>query len=227
MQVPEDRLRLVEHLVAAHQGRYEWQSPREPQTLEALLLHYADDTDAKMQQALDLVRAGEEGWTDYSRSLPPLVPEAPRGARPERGATRGPDGASGSGHAVALRLTPSGADGAGGTDRDGPGFIFQACLCANGAGALVGTGPGFSPCVLVRQSRGRPGGDTSRYSSRRGGIELSGNIGGVVGRGCRPSSTSTLRRAHQHAPLSPPVARSRRKPANPAYSAEPERLTPQ
>lgn len=69
MDVPEDRLLLVEHLVAAHQGRYEWQSPREPQTLEALLLHYADDTDAKVQQALDLVRAGGEGWSDYSRSF--------------------------------------------------------------------------------------------------------------------------------------------------------------
>lgn len=69
LELPEDRLRLVEHLVAAHQGRYEWQSPREPQTLEALLLHYADDTDAKMQQAMDLVRAGDEGWTDYSRSF--------------------------------------------------------------------------------------------------------------------------------------------------------------
>lgn len=69
LDLPENRLRLVEHLVAAHQGRYEWQSPREPQTLEALLLHYADDTDAKMQQAMDLVRAGGEGWSDYSRSF--------------------------------------------------------------------------------------------------------------------------------------------------------------
>ena len=68
-EVPEDRLRLVEHLIAAHQGRYEWQSPREPQTLEALLLHYADDTDAKMQQAIDIVRASGDGWSDYSRTF--------------------------------------------------------------------------------------------------------------------------------------------------------------
>jgi 3'-5' exoribonuclease len=70
LNVPEERLRLLEHLIASHQGRYEWQSPREPHTLEALILHYADDTDAKLQQAIDLVRAGEgEGWTDYSRSF--------------------------------------------------------------------------------------------------------------------------------------------------------------
>jgi 3'-5' exoribonuclease len=69
LDVPESRLRLVEHLIAAHQGRYEWQSPREPHTLEALILHYADDTDAKVQQAIDLVRGSDEGWTDYSRSF--------------------------------------------------------------------------------------------------------------------------------------------------------------
>jgi 3'-5' exoribonuclease len=67
--VPESRLRLVEHLVASHQGRYEWHSPSEPRTLEALILHYADDTDAKVQQAIDLVSASNEGWTDYSRSF--------------------------------------------------------------------------------------------------------------------------------------------------------------
>ncbi|MFW5950682.1 MAG: 3'-5' exoribonuclease YhaM family protein [Gemmatimonadota bacterium] len=69
LNIPEDRLRLVEHLIASHQGRYEWQSPREPHTLEALILHYADDTDAKVQQALDLVRSSEAGWTDYSRAF--------------------------------------------------------------------------------------------------------------------------------------------------------------
>ena len=69
LNVPDDRLRLVEHLIAAHQGRYEWQSPRQPHTLEALILHYADDTDAKLQQAIDLVRSSDEGWTDYSRSF--------------------------------------------------------------------------------------------------------------------------------------------------------------
>ena len=69
LNVPEDRLRLVEHLIAAHQGRFEWQSPREPRTLEALILHHADDTDAKVQQAIDLVRSSGDGWTDYSRSF--------------------------------------------------------------------------------------------------------------------------------------------------------------
>jgi 3'-5' exoribonuclease len=66
----ERRLELLLHLVASHQGRHEWQSPREPRTLEALLLHYADDLDAKMNQAAALVRAVEgDGWSAYDRGF--------------------------------------------------------------------------------------------------------------------------------------------------------------
>jgi 3'-5' exoribonuclease len=70
--VPElanERLQLLLHLVASHQGRYEWQSPREPRTIEALLLHYADDLDAKTVQALALLETVPDGWTGYDRSL--------------------------------------------------------------------------------------------------------------------------------------------------------------
>ncbi|HUF11809.1 MAG TPA: HD domain-containing protein [Longimicrobiales bacterium] len=63
------RLDLVLHLVASHQGKYEWQSPREPRILEAVLLHHADDLDAKMQLALDLSRRVEGGWSEYSRNI--------------------------------------------------------------------------------------------------------------------------------------------------------------
>jgi 3'-5' exoribonuclease len=64
-----ERLLLVQHLVASHQGRFEWQSPREPRTLEALILHYADDLDAKLNQAASLLSAVEHGWTAYDRSF--------------------------------------------------------------------------------------------------------------------------------------------------------------
>jgi 3'-5' exoribonuclease len=64
-----ERLLLVQHLVASHQGRYEWQSPREPRTLEALILHYADDLDAKLNQATALLSAVDRGWTAYDRSF--------------------------------------------------------------------------------------------------------------------------------------------------------------
>jgi 3'-5' exoribonuclease len=67
--LPPARLLLLQHLIASHQGRYEWQSPREPRTLEALVLHYADDLDAKLNQAGSLVAAVPAGWTAYDRSL--------------------------------------------------------------------------------------------------------------------------------------------------------------
>jgi 3'-5' exoribonuclease len=60
---------LLQHLIASHQGRYEWQSPREPRTIEALVLHYADDLDAKLNQAGALLDAVPFGWTAYDRSF--------------------------------------------------------------------------------------------------------------------------------------------------------------
>lgn len=63
------RLLLLQHLIASHQGRYEWQSPREPRTLEAIVLHYADDLDAKLNQAGSLIAAVPVGWTAYDRSM--------------------------------------------------------------------------------------------------------------------------------------------------------------
>lgn len=68
-ELPQERALLVQHLVASHQGKYEWQSPKIPMTLEALLLHYVDDLDAKMHQALALVADAEKGWTGYDPSF--------------------------------------------------------------------------------------------------------------------------------------------------------------
>ena len=61
------RLLLLEHLIASHQGRYEWQSPREPRIIEALLLHHADDLDAKAGAALEQLHAVSAGWTHADR----------------------------------------------------------------------------------------------------------------------------------------------------------------
>lgn len=65
----EDRLLLLLHLIASHQGRYEWQSPKIPMLLEALILHYVDDLDAKMHQAMALVDSVEKGWTRFDASF--------------------------------------------------------------------------------------------------------------------------------------------------------------
>jgi 3'-5' exoribonuclease len=66
----EERLMLLQHLIASHQGKPEWDSPKVPQMIEAILLHYADDLDAKLNQARALLEDVEPGgWSAYDRSL--------------------------------------------------------------------------------------------------------------------------------------------------------------
>jgi 3'-5' exoribonuclease len=61
----------VRHLVLSHHGTYEFGSPVLPKTLEGLLLHYADNIDAKVgtyRQMADNIPEGEV-WTDKVFSL--------------------------------------------------------------------------------------------------------------------------------------------------------------
>lgn len=48
--VPDDLRLHLEHLVLSHQGRKEYSSPVEPMTPEALVLHFVDDLDSKINQ---------------------------------------------------------------------------------------------------------------------------------------------------------------------------------
>jgi 3'-5' exoribonuclease len=52
---PETLLRL-EHLIISHQRLPEWGSPKPPMTPEALLVHYADDIDAKFHMMVEIIR---------------------------------------------------------------------------------------------------------------------------------------------------------------------------
>jgi 3'-5' exoribonuclease len=67
VRVRPERLMLLEHAVLSHHGELEWGSPKRPSTLEALLLHHADNLDAKASGFSALlaspVRVGET-WTD-------------------------------------------------------------------------------------------------------------------------------------------------------------------
>jgi len=51
-----DTLLRLEHLIIAHQGRPDWGSPKLPMTPEALLVHFADDIDAKYQMMVNVLR---------------------------------------------------------------------------------------------------------------------------------------------------------------------------
>jgi 3'-5' exoribonuclease len=67
------RLRtLVEHMIVSHHGRYEFGSPKLPQFPEALLLHYLDDMDSKMECMRSLVdqdRQVDGNFTGYNAPL--------------------------------------------------------------------------------------------------------------------------------------------------------------
>ena len=69
---PDDLKTLLEHLIISHHGQYEFGSPKLPMFPEALMLHYLDDLDSKMEamraqfeREADL----DSAWTSYNPSL--------------------------------------------------------------------------------------------------------------------------------------------------------------
>ena len=65
---PETLLRL-EHIIVAHQRLPEWGSPKPPMTPEALIVHHADDLDAKLQMMYaTLAEDSTEGAFTSSRN---------------------------------------------------------------------------------------------------------------------------------------------------------------
>jgi 3'-5' exoribonuclease len=54
--IEPDVLLRLEHIIVAHQRLPEWGSPKPPMTPEALLVHYADDVDAKFQMMAGVLR---------------------------------------------------------------------------------------------------------------------------------------------------------------------------
>ena len=67
---PRDLAMVVKHLILSHHGQDIWGSPKKPMTLEAVMLHYLDDLDAKIngiQQFLkDHLPEGAK-WSAYHR----------------------------------------------------------------------------------------------------------------------------------------------------------------
>jgi 3'-5' exoribonuclease len=49
---PEETLLLLEHAILAHHGRHEYGAPVIPQTIEAILVNFVDELDAKMNMAV-------------------------------------------------------------------------------------------------------------------------------------------------------------------------------
>jgi 3'-5' exoribonuclease len=69
---PVELRNLVEHMILSHHGRLEFGSPKVPVFPEALLLHYLDDMDSKMESMRALIEKDPQSqglFTGYSSSL--------------------------------------------------------------------------------------------------------------------------------------------------------------
>jgi len=68
---PEELRLLILHIVLSHHGKVEYGSPVVPKTPEALLVHYLDDLDGKLEAMFRAIRedAGQGSWTPFSRTL--------------------------------------------------------------------------------------------------------------------------------------------------------------
>jgi 3'-5' exoribonuclease len=67
---PEDLALELKHVVLAHHGELDFGSPKRPKTVEALLVHFVDDLDAKVMAFQEFIRnsGGEDSeWTSFHR----------------------------------------------------------------------------------------------------------------------------------------------------------------
>jgi len=60
---------IIKHIIISHHGVEEWGSPRKPMTIEALIVHYIDNLDAKVAGVKEYMMENmEDGtWTTFHR----------------------------------------------------------------------------------------------------------------------------------------------------------------
>lgn len=66
---PKEMAILLTHMILSHHGELEYGSPKRPKTVEAIILHFIENMDAKVNayfEAMDDLREGAR-WTDYMR----------------------------------------------------------------------------------------------------------------------------------------------------------------
>jgi 3'-5' exoribonuclease len=69
---PDELKTMIEHLIISHHGQYDFGSPKLPMFPEALMLHYLDDLDSKMEATraqFEREAAFDSPWTGYNASL--------------------------------------------------------------------------------------------------------------------------------------------------------------
>lgn len=62
----------LRHIILSHHGEFEFGSPKRPKTVEALVVHYIDDLDAKFNAFQTFINDStndDSDWTNYNRFL--------------------------------------------------------------------------------------------------------------------------------------------------------------
>jgi 3'-5' exoribonuclease len=70
---PADLANSLLHCILSHHGELEWGSPKRPKTLEAIVLHYAENLDGKINSFLNFSQRYPDpqhpGWTQFNKAL--------------------------------------------------------------------------------------------------------------------------------------------------------------
>ena len=71
IEVDQQILDSIMHIIVSHHGQYEFGSPKLPMTAEAFLVSLLDNIDAKINQVTEKIEnePGEANWTAYVRAL--------------------------------------------------------------------------------------------------------------------------------------------------------------
>jgi len=66
---PEEKKLLIKHVILAHHGQLEYGSPKRPKCLEALIVHYIDDLDSKVNAIRMFIEQDQTPgrWTGLNR----------------------------------------------------------------------------------------------------------------------------------------------------------------
>jgi 3'-5' exoribonuclease len=67
--IPEETADLLMHMLISHHGEYEFGSPKRPKCMEAFILHYADNLDAKLEGLFEFAEkdTSEGRFTGYHK----------------------------------------------------------------------------------------------------------------------------------------------------------------
>lgn len=88
-EAASEEIEMLQHIILSHHGKLEWGSPVEPATIEAVIVHYVDNLDAKVYAFSDELSQMEIGEKRQSHAIHSKVYKSPLNAPQENVAVIG------------------------------------------------------------------------------------------------------------------------------------------